>query len=153
MTPSLYITPIAGLVGLALAFVFYRAIAKRSGGEGKIAEIAEKIHRGSMVFMKREFILISVFALVIGACLFFFQEGSYGPQQSLAFFLGALASSFAGYVGMNTATKANVRTTLAAHNEGCRSCAHRRLLRWLRDGTHRCLHGTYRARRTLSHLQ
>ena len=118
MTPSLYITPFAGLVGLALAFVFYRAIAKRSGGEGKIAEIAEKIHRGSMVFMKREFILISVFSLVIGACLFFFQEGSYGPQQSLAFFLGALASSFAGYVGMNTATKANVRTTLAAHNEG-----------------------------------
>ena len=118
MTPSLYITPIAGIAGLALAFVFYRAIAKRDGGEGKIAEIAEKIHRGSMVFMKREFILISVFALVIGACLFFFQEGSYGPQQSLAFFLGALASSFAGYVGMNTATKANVRTTLAAHNEG-----------------------------------
>ncbi|MGJ8723906.1 MAG: sodium-translocating pyrophosphatase [Roseibacillus sp.] len=118
MTPSLYITPIAGLVGLALAFVFYRSIAKRSGGEGKIADIAEKIHRGSMVFMKREFILISAFALVIGACLFFFQEGSYGPQQSLAFFLGALASSFAGYVGMTTATKANVRTTLAAHNEG-----------------------------------
>ena len=118
MTPSLYITPIAGLVGLALAFVFYRAIAKRSGGEGKIAEIAEKIHRGSMVFMKREFILISIFSLVIGACLFFFQDKNYGPQQSLAFFLGALASSFAGYIGMNTATKANVRTTLAAHNEG-----------------------------------
>ena len=79
MTPSLYITPIAGLAGLALAFVFYRAIAKRSGGEGKIAEIAEKIHRGSMVFMKREFILISIFSLVIGACLFFFQKGRIRP--------------------------------------------------------------------------
>jgi K(+)-stimulated pyrophosphate-energized sodium pump len=118
MTPSLLITPIAGLVGLVLAFIFYRSIAKRSGGEGKIAEIAEKIHRGAMVFMKREFLLISAFALVIGACLFFFQEGSYGPQQSLAFFLGALASSFAGFVGMTTATKANVRTTLAANQEG-----------------------------------
>ena len=118
MTPALFITPLAGLVGLALAFVFYRSIAKRSGGEGLIAEIAEKIHRGAMVFMKREFLLISVFALVIGACLFFFQEGSYGPQQSLAFFLGALSSSFAGYVGMATATKANVRTTIAANKEG-----------------------------------
>ena len=118
MTPSLYITPIVGLVGLILAFIFYRSIARRSGGEGKIAEIAEKIHRGAMVFMKREFLLISAFSLVIGACLFFFQEGSYGPQQSLAFFLGALASSFAGFVGMTTATKANVRTTLAANQEG-----------------------------------
>lgn len=118
MTPSLFVTPLVGVVGLALAFVFYRSIAKRPGGEGKIAEIAEKIHRGAMVFMKREFLLISAFALVIGACLFFFQESTYGPQQSLAFFLGALASSFAGYIGMSTATKANVRTTLAANKEG-----------------------------------
>ena len=118
MTPSLFITPLVGLVGLILAFVFYRSIAKRSGGEGKVAEIAEKIHRGSMVFMKREFLLISAFALVIGGCLFFFQEGSYGPQQSLAFFLGAISSSFAGFVGMTTATKANVRTTLAAKQDG-----------------------------------
>ena len=121
MTPSLAITPVVGLVGLVLAFLFYRSIAKRSGGEGKIADIAEKIQRGSMVFMKREFLLISAFSIVIGACLFFFQKGSYGPQQSLAFFLGALASSFAGWVGMSTATKANVRTTLAANKDGAGS--------------------------------
>ncbi|WP_411844872.1 sodium-translocating pyrophosphatase [Roseibacillus persicicus] len=118
MTPSLFITPSFGLLGLLLAFLFYRSIARRSGGEGKTAEIAEKIHRGSMVFMKREFLLISAFALVIGVCLFFFQKSTYGPQQSLAFFLGAIASSFAGFVGMHTATKANVRTAIAASEEG-----------------------------------
>ena len=111
-------TPAAGIVGLIIAFILLSRIVKRSGGEGQVAEIAEKIHRGAMVFMKREFLLISIFALVIGGALFFFQKHEYGKQQSLAFFLGALSSSIAGFIGMYTATKANVRTTLAARNEG-----------------------------------
>lgn len=118
MTPSLIITPLIGVLGMGLAFVFYQMIAKRPGGEGKIAEIGEQIHRGAMVFMKREFMLISAFAIVIGLCIFFFQESSYGREQCLAFFLGALASSGAGFIGMHTATKANVRTALAANQEG-----------------------------------
>ena len=112
------ITPIAGIIGLIIAFVLLARIIKRPGGEGKVAEIAEKIHRGAMVFMRREFLLISIFALVLGGALFLFQKAEYGKQQSLAFFLGALASSIAGFIGMYTATKANVRTTLAAKNEG-----------------------------------
>ena len=111
------ITPIAGVAGLIIAFVLLARIVKRSGGEGNIAAIAEKIHRGAMVFMRREFLLISIFAIVIGGALFLFQP-EYGRSQSLAFFLGALASSMAGFIGMYTATKANVRTTLAAKNEG-----------------------------------
>lgn len=117
MSVSTIVTPLAGLLGLGIAYAFFASIAKRSGGEGVVAEIAEKIHRGAMIFMKREFILISAFAVVIGGAIFFFQP-EYGPQQAVAFFLGALASSFAGFVGMFTATKANVRTTLAAKNEG-----------------------------------
>ncbi|MDP0490908.1 MAG: sodium-translocating pyrophosphatase [Verrucomicrobiota bacterium JB023] len=115
---STFITPLAGLLGLALAFVLYRLITKRPGGEGKIADIASRIERGAMVFMKREFLLISAVALVIGACLFFFQKPEYAREQTLAFFGGALASSIAGFIGMRTATKANVRTTIAANQEG-----------------------------------
>ena len=115
---ALYLPPLVGAIGLVLAFFFYLNIAKRPGGEGRIAEIAGKIQRGAMVFMRREFLLISTFAIIIGICLFFFQEGAYSKQQCLSFFLGAIASSFAGFVGMITATKANVRTTLAASEEG-----------------------------------
>tara|TARA_B100000925_G_scaffold38711_1_gene25330 strand:- start:6629 stop:8704 length:2076 start_codon:yes stop_codon:yes gene_type:complete len=118
MTVPPILVPIAGIVGLIIAFILLARIVRYSGGEGKVAEIAEKIHRGAMVFMKREFLLISIFALVIGSALFFFQKQEYGRQQSLAFFLGALSSSIAGFIGMYTATKANVRTTLAAKNEG-----------------------------------
>ncbi|NWK55430.1 sodium-translocating pyrophosphatase [Verrucomicrobiaceae bacterium N1E253] len=116
MNPS--ITPIAGLIGLAVALIILRQILKQPSGEGKIRHIAQQIHRGAMIFMRREFTLISLFAIVIGCLLFFFQKEAYGKQQALAFFLGCLASSFAGFVGMFTATKANVRTTIAARHHG-----------------------------------
>jgi len=112
------ITPLAGLAGLGIAFLILANLLKRPGGEGKVKAIAEKIQKGAMVFMKREFILISFFAIIIATLLFFFQERDYGKHQSLAFILGCLASSFAGFVGMFTATRANVRTTLAARDNG-----------------------------------
>ena len=112
------ITPFAGLAGLVVAFLILASILKRPGGEGKVKEIADQIHKGAMVFMRREFVLISLFAIIIGGLLFFFQKAEYGKQQSLAFFLGCLASSFSGFVGMFTATKSNVRTTLAARDNG-----------------------------------
>ncbi len=112
------ITPILGLVGLAFAFLILRNIVSRDGGEGVVANIAEKIHRGAMVFMKREFRLISYFAIVIGLAIFMFQDQSFAKPQAFAFFLGCLASSASGFIGMYTATKANVRTALAAKNKG-----------------------------------
>lgn len=118
MTVAPIVTPLTGIAGLVIALFILTRITRRSGGDGKIAEIAEKIHRGAMVFMQREFILIAIFAIIIGGALFLFQSQEYGRQQSLAFFMGALASSLSGFIGMYTATKANVRTTLAAKNEG-----------------------------------
>lgn len=115
--PAIY-TPILGIIGLVFAALILRNIISRDGGEGKVAEIAEKIHVGAMVFMKRETKLIAGFAIVIGLALFFFQDPAFGKQQSLAFFLGCLASSTAGFIGMYTATKANVRTAIAANDRG-----------------------------------
>ncbi|MGB1874932.1 MAG: sodium-translocating pyrophosphatase [Akkermansiaceae bacterium] len=112
------ITPFAGLAGLVIAFLILATILKRSGGDGKVKEIADQIHKGAMVFMRREFLLISFFAILIAVLLFFFQKDEYGKDQSLAFVFGCLASSFAGFVGMFTATKSNVRTTLAARDNG-----------------------------------
>ena len=108
--------PLLGIAGLIFAGSIYRRILRQSGGEDEVASIADQIHKGAMVFMRRELLLIGAFALVLGALLFW-----KDPYESLAFFLGAIASSFAGFVGMYTATKANVRTTVAARNEGSAS--------------------------------
>ena len=115
---SALLVPFVGLIGLAIACIVLTRILKQPNGDGKAAEIACLIQKGSMVFMRQEFILISFFAIVIGSMLYFFQMPEYGSHQAVAFFFGCLASSFAGFVGMFTATRANVRTTIAARDHG-----------------------------------
>ncbi len=106
--------PLIGVLGLAVAFVIYKQIMKLPGGEGKTAQIAEMIHRGALVFMQREFKLLIIFTLVIGVLVGIFLDWF----ESLAFFMGAVCSFAAGFIGMYAATKANVRTAVAAHTKG-----------------------------------
>jgi K(+)-stimulated pyrophosphate-energized sodium pump len=107
------LTPVMGLIGLACAFFIYRRIVALPGGEGVVAEIAEQIHAGAMVFMRREFKILVFFTIGIGALLAI-KDG----YESIAFFLGAICSFVAGFVGMFAATKANVRTAVAANTKG-----------------------------------
>lgn len=113
-----YFPPLFGILGLALAAVIFFSIRKQSVGSGDTAKISEQIQRGAMVFMTREFKLIALFAIALGAALFLFQNPAYRRAQSLAFFMGCLASSIAGFIGMKTATLANVRTCIAANQNG-----------------------------------
>jgi len=107
------IVPGAGVLGLILTFVIYSMIMKQSGGEGKIADIARQIQLGAKVFMIREFKLLAIFAVVIGGALIL-----KDPMESIAFFFGAICSGIAGFIGMHSATRANVRTALAANDKG-----------------------------------
>jgi K(+)-stimulated pyrophosphate-energized sodium pump len=113
-----YLTPLAGILGLCVSAWLYFLIKKQNAGGGLAEEISHKIRDGAMVFMKREFMLIALFAVILGAAVFLFQDRAYGNAQSVAFFMGCLASSAAGLIGMKTATIANVRTTMAAKEFG-----------------------------------
>jgi K(+)-stimulated pyrophosphate-energized sodium pump len=114
MEISTLLPPAIGVLGLLAAKYTYEQVKKYPEGEGKVIEIGNQIHLGAMVFMKREYKMLSIFAGVLIVLLYYF----LGWQTALCFLLGALASATAGYIGMNTATRANVRTTTAAHNEG-----------------------------------
>jgi K(+)-stimulated pyrophosphate-energized sodium pump len=118
MELQVFITPLFGVIGLVLAAIIFFDIKKQNAGGGKAEKIAEKIHHGAMVFMSREFKLIALFAIALGLALFLFQKPAYRGPQSIAFFMGCLASSAAGYIGMKTATLANVRTCVAANEKG-----------------------------------
>ena len=107
--------PILGGVGLIVAFVIYQVVRKYPAGEGVVAEIAEAIHSGAMVFMRSEYTILGFFALVLTILLYIGFQSWHTP---VAFVVGALSSAIAGYIGMYTATRANVRTTVAAANEG-----------------------------------
>ncbi len=115
MTEYYALPPILGLVGLGVAFIIYHIMTRHNHGDGAVKDIGDQIHLGAMVFMRREYSMLSMFALVILVAVF---VSPLGMNTAIAFLAGALSSATAGYLGMFAATKANVRTAVAAHGHG-----------------------------------
>jgi K(+)-stimulated pyrophosphate-energized sodium pump len=109
------VPPILGLAGLVIAFIIYHIMSRHNFGEDKVKRIADQIHLGAMVFMHREYKMLGIFAtvLVVGILV-----SPLGTDTAIAFVAGALSSATAGYLGMYAATKANVRTAVAANTHG-----------------------------------
>ena len=114
MTLGTILPPLFGILGLVAATYIYRLVVAHPAGDDKVVQIGEQIHIGAMVFMRREFTTLAVFAAVVLVLLYFF----LGQNTAIAFLVGALASGSAGWFGMFTATRANTRTTTAANREG-----------------------------------
>ena len=112
--PYSLISVILGLLGLLSAYLVYLKVKSSSEGEGRVKEIGDEIHLGAMVFMSAEYKRLAIFCLVCIAALYF----SLGWQTAISFMLGALCSGTAGFIGMYSATKANVRTAVAAKEKG-----------------------------------
>ncbi|MDF1530140.1 MAG: sodium/proton-translocating pyrophosphatase, partial [Sedimenticola sp.] len=108
------IPPILGIFGLFVAFKIYQRVMQYETGNEKVTKIAEAIHEGAMVFMRREYRMMGSFAAILVILLLFM----LGVKTAFAFVVGAGASALAGYIGMFSATQANVRTTTAAHEKG-----------------------------------
>ena len=103
-----------GILGLIAAFLVYARILQTPAGDGRVKDIADEIHLGAMVFMASEYKRLAVFCVICIVALY----ASLGGDTAIAFTLGALCSGTAGYIGMYTATKANVRTAVAATTKG-----------------------------------
>ena len=103
-----------GFIGLIAAFLLYSVVKKYPAGDKKLTDISDEIHLGAMAFMKKEYSILFVFSLVL---IFGIYIG-LGISSTIAFIVGALSSSITGFIGMYTATKANVRTATAAQNSG-----------------------------------
>ncbi|MBC2398716.1 sodium-translocating pyrophosphatase [Clostridium tetanomorphum] len=101
---------LAGVVAIAFAFFLSGSISKENAGNEKMTEIAGHIHDGAMAFLKTEYRYLTAFIVIVSAVLAIFLNW----QTGLCFIFGAVFSIFAGYFGMNVATKANVRTAEAA---------------------------------------
>ncbi|PJA31786.1 MAG: sodium-translocating pyrophosphatase, partial [Zetaproteobacteria bacterium CG_4_9_14_3_um_filter_53_7] len=105
---------IFGGAGLIIALYLYQLVKKYPAGSGLVAEIAEAIHLGAMVFMKREYAILTLFVTVVAVMLAF----TLGQNTTISFLAGATCSALAGYIGMFAATRANVRTAMAARDHG-----------------------------------
>ena len=104
-----------GFIGLIFAFILYGLIMKFPAGKKSVVKIGDQIHLGAKVFMITEYKILApvVLALVLACGL-----SPLGWYTALAIAVGALSSAIAGFIGMYSATKANVRTATAAENHG-----------------------------------
>jgi|WetSurMetagenome_2_1015567.scaffolds.fasta_scaffold11344_2 K(+)-stimulated pyrophosphate-energized sodium pump len=111
-TSVFWIAPIAGVLAIVVSLLLMRRIGKMSPGGPKAVEVAEAIREGAYAFLKRQYKTIATITAVLFVLLGF----SLGWGTAAAFLVGAVASLAAGYIAMDNATKANVRTVAAAKN-------------------------------------
>lgn len=110
----LFIAPIVGIIAILFGLMKSSYVGKQDPGNDRMKEISGYIHEGAMAFLQREYKALVVFVVVLAAVLTF----AIGWRTAICFIVGAIFSVTAGYIGMNTATKANVRTANAAHKKG-----------------------------------
>ncbi|MGC4021071.1 MAG: sodium-translocating pyrophosphatase [Cyclobacteriaceae bacterium] len=116
MNTVLFLIPAIGLLGLIVTAFKSSWVVKQDAGEPKMQELAGYIANGAMAFLKAEWRILGVFALIAAILLGWsgtlIEESS--PIIAISFLIGAMLSGLAGFIGMRIATKANVRTTQAA---------------------------------------
>lgn len=112
----IYCIPAIGIVGLIVMLFKSAWVVKQDAGDENMKTLAGYIADGAMAFLKAEWKVLSYFVVIASILLAY--SGTLIETSSwviaVSFIIGAFTSALAGYIGMNIATKANVRTTQAA---------------------------------------
>ncbi|CUU07122.1 K(+)-stimulated pyrophosphate-energized sodium pump [Candidatus Thermokryptus mobilis] len=102
--------PIVGVLGILYALYLFSYVLKQPAGNERMQMIARLIQRGASAFLKREYSTLVFFIVVMFVILW----AVIRIETAIAFVSGALSSMVAGFIGMTSATRANVRTAQAA---------------------------------------
>jgi K(+)-stimulated pyrophosphate-energized sodium pump len=110
------IAPVAAFAAVLFSIYLYFYVNSKSSGTPKMQQIAEAIKEGSRAFLKREYTALAVFVVIMAAILTI-ALGIYldvGLEIGPAYIFGSVCSAIAGFLGMEVAIRANVRTAHAA---------------------------------------
>ena len=107
---TLYLIITAGLLSLIYAYIVGKQIISYSPGNAKMQEIAGAIQEGARAYLNRQYKTIAIVGVIILVVITF----ALGIWVGLGYFIGALLSGAAGYVGMLVSVQANVRTAEAS---------------------------------------
>ncbi len=114
MENLIWVAPVLAIAALLFAAYKTAVVSKADAGNNRMKEIAQFINEGARAFLFSEYKILVVFGIV----LFVLIGAFISWVTAICFVIGAAFSVAAGYVGMNVATKANVRTAAAAMNGG-----------------------------------
>ena len=114
MDNLIWAAPVLAILALVFAAAKTSMVSKAEAGTDRMKEIANSISEGAHAFLFAEYKILVIFVAALFVLIGFFISW----KTALCFLVGAAFSVAAGYVGMNVATKANVRTANAARTSG-----------------------------------
>ncbi len=115
MDSLIWLAPVLAVVALLFAFYKIAFVSKQDAGTDRMKEISSAISEGARAFLFAEYKILAIFIVVL---FFAIGLGLNSWITAVCFLCGAIFSILAGYIGMNVATKANVRTANAARESG-----------------------------------
>jgi K(+)-stimulated pyrophosphate-energized sodium pump len=100
--------------GVAIAYGIWLTIwlLGRPDGNERMREIAKAVQEGAAAYLRRQYTTIAAVSIVPFLLLGFYNQLGWGT--AIGFLVGAILSAGAGFIGMNVAVRANVRTAEAA---------------------------------------
>ena len=110
MSDVLWIPIICGVIALIYGVYAGRSVLSADAGTARMQEISAAVQEGATAYLNRQYLTIAIVGVVIFAILWWL----LGMKVAIGFFIGAVLSGAAGFVGMNVSVRANVRTAAAA---------------------------------------
>ncbi|MDD5237859.1 MAG: sodium-translocating pyrophosphatase [Candidatus Omnitrophica bacterium] len=111
----LLLAPIGSLLALFFAAYLAFSILKKDEGNEKMKEIAQAVRIGARAYLKRQYLGVSLFFIVVFFILLFMALKNYLVIfVPFAFLTGGFFSGLSGFIGMSIATQSSNRTAAAA---------------------------------------
>ncbi len=114
MSTAYYAVLGCSIIALAYGIYAIKAVLAAPTGTERMQEIAGAIQEGARAYLNRQYRTVAIVGVIVGIILGLL----LGTWVTIGYFIGAILSGAAGYIGMNISVRANVRTTEAARSKG-----------------------------------
>ncbi len=101
---------VTGVLALLFAGFLLASVLRKPAGTKKMQEISAAVREGAMAYLNRQYKTIAIVSIPIVVILAFI----INLPTAVTFIIGAVSSALAGYIGMASAIRSNVRVSAAA---------------------------------------
>src|SRR4026209_1888326 len=101
---------VCAVIAILYGVISARWINAQPAGNARMQEIAGAVQEGARAYLNRQYTTIAMVGVVVGVVLGALRR----LPCAIGYFIGAILSGLAGYVGMNVSVRCNVRTADAA---------------------------------------